>query len=89
MRRIAFSLALFGLCAIAHAGDTYRFRNGVVSVGDSVAGLVQRAGQPARIVQLENSRGAAVGERWEYYFGDKLVAIELQGGRIVSISEAR
>lgn len=88
MRRIALALALVCLCATAHASDTYRFRNGVVSVGDSVAALIQRAGQASRVVQLENNQGAAIGERWEYYFGEKLVAIELQGGRVVSISEA-
>lgn len=87
MRRLVLLISLASCCAIAHAGDTYRFRNGVVSVGDSIAGLVQRAGQPTRIVQLENSRGAAVGERWEYFIGSKLVAIEISGGKIYSISE--
>ena len=86
MRRIILTIVLLCLCAAASAG-TYRFRNGVVSEGDSVASVVQRAGQPNRVVELQNERGAAVGERWEYYFGNKLVALVISGGRVIQISE--
>lgn len=71
----------------AHA-DSYRFSKGLVVDGESVAKLIDRAGQPARIVQLENKYGGAVAERWEYYIGDKMIAFVIQGGRIVSISES-
>lgn len=86
MRRIILTLILLSLCTVATAA-TYRFRNGVVSEGDSIAAVLQRAGKPDRIVQLQNGYGAAVGERWEYYFGSKLVALEISGGRVVSITE--
>lgn len=86
MRRIILTLILLSLCTVATAA-TYRFRNGVVTEGDSVAAVIQRAGKPDRVVTLENERGAAVGERWEYYFGSKLVALEISGGRVVSITE--
>ena len=86
MRRIILTIALLCLCAAASAG-TYRFRNGVVTDGDSVAAVVKRAGQPDRVVQLQNEFGAAVGERWEYYFGNKLVALVISGGRVIEISE--
>lgn len=83
---IAIAVASFG----ALAGETYRFDRGVVTVGDSLATLVQKAGrQPDRIVILENSRGAAVGERWEYYLRDKQVNFETRGGKIVEITEIR
>ena len=71
---VALVLALALAVGPALAGETYRFERGVVSVGDGVAALVQKSGrQPDRIVTLENSRGAAVGERWEYYLRDKQV----------------
>lgn len=86
MRRFVLTVVLLCLCTAASAA-TYRFRNGVVTEGDSVAAVIQRAGQPDRIVTLENSRGGAVGERWEYYFGSKLVALVISGGKVVSITE--
>lgn len=89
MRRLTLAAALLLVVASATAAETYRFRNGVVSVGDSVAGLMQRAGAPTRTVQLENRYGAAVGERWEYYIDGKLVAFEISGGRVLRITEAR
>lgn len=86
MRRIILTIILLCVCAAASAA-TYRFRNGVVTEGDSVAAVIQRAGKPDRIVQLQNEYGAGVGERWEYYFGNKLVSLELSGGKVISISE--
>ena len=76
---------LFALSA--NAGETYRFSSGVVSVGDTIAVLIAKAGKPDREVKLENRLGGAVGERWEYYVGDKLVAFYIHGGRIESIDE--
>ena len=58
--------------------------------GDSPGTVVRKAGrQPDRIVQLENRRGAAVGERWEYYLDNKQVNFEIRGGRVVDIQEVR
>lgn len=81
-------VALLAVSGIAAASDLYRFSRGVVAVGDSVAALVDRAGKPDRVVQLENRRGAASGERWEYYVGDQMVAFYIRGGRIESIDDA-
>ena len=89
MHRIILGLALACLCCVANATETYRFRDGVVSTGDSIAALVKRAGQPSRIVQLQNRYGAAVGERWDYYIDDKVVSFEISGGKIVAIIETR
>lgn len=89
MRRHFLTIALLCFSAAAMAADTYRFGGGVVSTGDSVAALVKRAGQPSRIVQLENSYGAAVGERWDYFIDGKLVSFEISGGRIIAITETR
>lgn len=90
MHRIVLVLCLAAVCGAAFAGDTYRFDRGVVVVGDTIASLVQRAGQPDRTVQLENRFGAGDGERWEYYEGDgKVVAFVIRGSRVVAIEEAR
>lgn len=86
-------IILAGLLALAafqaHAFDTFAFPKGVVSKGDSTAALIQRAGQPDRIVTLENHRGAAVGERWEYYLRDKQVNFTITGGRVTRVEELR
>jgi len=88
--RTTIALMLCLAAAAAVAGETFRFDRGVVTVGDSVATLVQKAGrQPDRIVTLENHRGAAVGERWEYYLRDKQVNFETRAGRIIEITEIR
>lgn len=88
--RILLPLALALLVTTASASSTYRFDRGVVVTGDSAAVLVQKAGrQPDRIVTLENSRGAAVGERWEYYLRDKQVNFIFRGGKIERIEEIR
>lgn len=88
--RIAATLFLaLALVSMAAAADTIAFGNRVVSVGDSTGRVLEAAGQPSRVVRLENALGAAVGERWEYYQGGKTVLITVAGGRVVSIDEIR
>lgn len=88
--RLMLALVLFASAGIAFASETYRFDRGVVTVGDSVSALVQKAGrQPDRIVTVENSRGAAIGERWEFHLRDKQVNFETRDGRVVGIRELR
>lgn len=88
--RYALMLAALLATFAAAAGETFRFDRGVVATGDSVGTLIQKAGrQPDRIVTLENNRGAAVGERWEYYLRDKQVNFETRGGKIIEITEIR
>jgi hypothetical protein len=88
MRLALIAFCLFVLSGVAIASDTFRFSDGVVSVGDSIAALVQRAGKPDRTVQLENAYGGGVGERWEYYLpGGKLVMFTIPGSRVVAIDE--
>lgn len=86
-------IILAGLLALAafhaHAFDSFAFPRGIVSKGDSTAVLVQKGGQPSRIVTLENHRGAAVGERWEYYLRDKQVNFTVHDGRVTRVDEIR
>lgn len=87
--RFALALALLLAAGTALAGDTYAFSRGVVTVGDGPGAVMQRAGKPDRIVQLENGYGGAVGERWEYYLSGKTVSLTFRGGKLVSIDETR
>ena len=84
------SIALVLCCGVACAGDTYRFSKGVVTVGDTIAALIERAGKPDRTVQLENRFGAAEGEKWEYYLpGGKMVTFWIDSdSRIYAIDES-
>ncbi len=85
---LAVLLALASTAALADF--SVRFDRGVVTVGDSAGSVIQKAGrQPDRIVQLQNSFGAAVGERWEFYLSGKQVNIEFRGGKVIDISEIR
>lgn len=87
--RVLLALVLTACMAMAVAGETFRFSRGVVSVGDSIAQLVDRAGQPTRVVRLENRFGAGMGERWEYFLPNgKYVGITISDGRIEAIMES-
>jgi len=85
---IAILLALAAMPAMADF--SFRFGDAVVATGDSPGTVIRKAGrQPDRIVQIENPRGAAVGERWEYYLENKQVNFEIRDGRVVDIRELR
>ena len=88
--RVLLAIVLALAVAPAMADFSFRFGDVVVTTGDSPGTVVRKAGrQPDRIVQLENRRGAAVGERWEYYLDNKQVNFEIRGGRVVDIQEVR
>lgn len=82
---IAVLLALLSATA---AADTIRIGDRIVTTGMSIAEVMQRAGQPSRTVQLENVYGAGVGERWEYYRGNKQYNVWLSGGKVVKVDES-
>lgn len=85
-----FATALVLAATPAVADFSFRFGDAVVTTGDSPATVIHKAGrQPDRIVRLENRRGAAVGERWEYYLENKQVNFEIRDGRVVDIQELR
>ena len=84
------AVALAVAATPASADFSYRFGNAVVATGDGPAAVIRKAGrEPDRIVQIENRHGAVVGERWEYYLGDKQVNFEIRDGRVVDIQELR
>ena len=89
MRRALPALLLSLAASGVLAGDTVAFGNRVVTVGDSIAKVLEAAGPPARRVRLENPQGAAIGERWEYVLPGKVVLLTIQSGRVVAVDEAR
>lgn len=87
--RIMLATALLLAAGAAQAADTYAFARGIVGTGDSTAALMQKGGKPDRIVTLENARGAALGERWEYYMREKQVNFTVHDGRVTRVEEIR
>lgn len=86
MRHLALLLLLLAGTALA-TQNSVAFGQRLVTTGDTVGKVIEVAGQPDRTVRLENSQGAAVGERLEYYLRGKTVTIWIQGGRVVAIDE--
>ena len=87
--RILLAVALLVAAGGAQAFDTYAFPRGIVGTGDSAAVLIRKGGSPDRIVTLENHRGAAVGERWEYHLGNKQVNFTIHDGRVTRVDGIR
>ena len=81
----ALLLMLVSVCA--YAGDTTRIDGKIITTGMTVAEVASRVGQPTRNVQLQNGYGAAMGERWEYWEGRRMIALIVQGGKVVKIDE--
>ncbi len=83
-------LILLGLLAAAPAfSDSIAINGKLITDGDGAGKLLQVAGKPDRIVQLETEYGGATGERWEYYREGKTLQIEIRSGRVSSIIEMR
>ena len=90
MRTTTLFAALLLAFSMAAQANSVRIGNRIITEGDSVGTVRQVAGAPDRIVTLENDRGAAVGERWEYYRPDgTTVLITIHDGRVVTIEEVR
>ena len=87
MRAIATIVLVLLFAGAAGAADTATFGMKVITTGDSIAKVYQVAGEPTRVVPLENRYGAGMGERLEYHRGNKVIQITIQGGRVVRISE--
>jgi hypothetical protein len=84
---LALALCAGGVGPDAMAADTHACGQRVVSVGDSVAALRSRCGEPDRIVQLVNVYGAGTGQRWEYDQRNTTVLFTVTSGRVTAIDE--
>jgi hypothetical protein len=88
MRRFGL-FAAFALFALPSLADTINFGNRVLTDGDSAGKVVQVAGKPDRVEQIQNEFGAVTGERWEYYRDGKTITFTIVDGKIKSITETR
>lgn len=83
-------LILLAVLAAAPAfADSIAINGKLITDGDGTGKVMQVAGRPDRIVQLETEYGGATGERWEYYREGKTVQIEIHDGRVTTITETR
>ena len=85
--------SLFALSASAFAAsptaETIAFGSRVVSVGDPVGHVMEIAGKPDRDIEIQNDKGAAIGERFEYYREGKTILVTITSGRVVKLEELR
>lgn len=84
-------ILLLGLLSstLAFAFDTYRVGSRLIRTGDAVSTLVGLVGQPVYKEPIETSRGAFVGERWQYQLDRKSVTFTIKDGKIAAIEEVR
>ncbi|GEM_PF-2270959 len=71
-----------------NCGDTHRFGQMLVRVGDSERRALE-ARRPDREVQLETRRGGAAGYRLDFYQRHNTVQIYVQAGVVTRICRAR
>lgn len=85
-RWIVFFVGLV-LAGVVAASDSVRFGSQVITVGDSEGRVRRAAGEPARVVRLENRFGGAAGYRLDYENGRSTIQITIEAGRVVRIEE--
>jgi hypothetical protein len=84
--RLPVATLLLRAIAPTMADLSFRFGDAVAATGGGI--VVGKAGRrPDRVAVPGNSRGAAVGERWESFLEDRQVDIELRDGKVVGIEE--
>lgn len=86
MRKI-LAVGLLMLAPLSAWGQTISFGSKVLSVGDPIGRVYEVAGKPSRTVELENKFGANLGERLEYFLGNKTVQITVRNGQVTNIVE--
>jgi len=88
MKILRAALLTMALVSTAVADEGWRVGNKLVLVGDSMAKVLQVAGQPDIRNRIESEQGGTVGNRWYYVqngYDAKTIIITFQGGRVVSI----
>ena len=84
-----FALALFMLLGISavHASETLRVGSQVLAVGDSAVRAIQLLGDPAYKEPVENTFGAARGERWQFQMDNHIATVTIIDGKVASIED--
>ncbi len=86
-RGLLFALAL--LCAPAFAASSFESGGKTLRVNDSEGELIAALGQPARKVEIADSRGGKVGDYYYYTVDAKTIRFEIRRDRITEIFEMR
>lgn len=91
MKAITFILAslIATSAAAVNCGETHRFGQKLVRAGDSERRVIESAGRPDLVRQLENRRGGAAGYRMDYYERGQTVQIYVSGGVVTRICRIR
>ena len=88
MKKIALFVCL-ALASLSAFADSIAINGRLITDGDGPGKVIEVAGKPDRIVQLETKFGGAVGDRWEYYRDGKTLMITFHNGKVTSIVETR
>lgn len=87
-RLIGFAVAAAVLLAMgATQAKSVTFGSKLVVVGDTTGDVLNVAGKPDRIVDVQNRKGAVIGERFEYFRRGKTIALEIRNGKVTAVSE--
>ncbi len=70
-------------------GETQRFGQKLIRVGDSERRVIEAAGRPDSERRLENRYGGAAGYRMDYYQRGQTVQVYVQGGVVTRICRIR
>ena len=84
-RGLLFALAL--VCAPAWAVSSFESGGKTVRVDDTESELITALGQPARKVEIADSRGEKIGDYYYYSVDAKTVRFEIRKDRITEIFE--
>lgn len=87
-RLIGFAIAGVVLLAMGSTqAKSVTFGSKLVVVGDTTGDVFNVAGKPDRIVEVQNRKGAVIGERFEYFRRGKTIALEIRNGKVTAVSE--
>jgi hypothetical protein len=87
VRGLLLTLAL--VCAHAYAASSFESGGKTLRVNDSEGELITALGQPARKVEIADSRGDKVGDYYYYTVEAKTIRFEIRRDRITEIFELR
>jgi hypothetical protein len=81
----ACALAWLSASPWAHANNTYRVGNQVLTVGDSAVFARSLLGEPQYKEPIEDGFGAFRGERWQYQIDGRMATVTIVSGKVGDI----
>ena len=86
MKKIIF-LSLLLISTLAFAFDTIRINDKILTVGDSVARMLEIAGAPDAQGQIFNQYGGVIGQSYVYHTNGKTITFDVKSGKVTRINE--